>query len=425
MRRLFPPRAAGVCAILMMAATLPSAGQSPKPIFGPAGDGGSSRPALDFFLETYQARGQNQSHSSEGGDQAALQERRFYSGLVAGLAYRKNGRRSSFAFNAGDSWRYYSGLGAQNIEQHAGMSFNVRPGRHTSLFAVASALYSPSLQLLAMPGVSGELGAPPIADAALTSDPSLTYGTSLGMSHQIDRQSDLSISGGVQFGRFAAADRNTSAHQIGALYSRRVAGGLALKIGDSVQVLQGASGQAVTAQNVTLGFDYGKALAFSRRTRVGFSTGSSIVSGELGRHYGAIGKAELAHAFSRTWDASFIFDRNLRVVEFMPGPFLANSSILQFQGALGRRLMVRANTAYAFGNIDLDPGLADRYSSVLSEVRLTSPLGRHLQVYGEYLYYEHRFPLGLVLPAGLPHLRVQHGARAGISVWAPLSKVVR
>jgi hypothetical protein len=429
MRLSVLPRAAGVCAILMMAAIVPSAGQSETPqtpVVKPPGPAASSRPTLELFVETYGAQGQDQSGSSELGDQGSLQERRFYSGIVAGMSYRKSGPRATFAVNAGDSWRYYQGVGSRSIEQHGGVSVDARPWRRTAIRAAASALYTPSLQLLAMPGIGGQPAGAPISDAAFSPDPAFSYGTSMGLTRQIDRQSDLSFDAGVQFGRFASATRNTSVRQVGAMYTRRVADGLALKIGDTVQVLQGSSGEQVIAQNVTLGFGYDKSLALSRRTRVGFSTGSSMTSNDFGRHYGVIGKAEIGHAFGRTWESSVTFDRNLRVVEFLPGPFLANASILQVGGSLGPRLTLRARSSYAFGNIDLVQGLPDRYSSILSELRLSSPLGRHVQLYGEYVYYEHRFPVGLALPAGLAHRRLQRGVRAGIiTVWAPLSRTVR
>jgi hypothetical protein len=416
--------------LLAIAATGGSAaagqGRAPGGTFGPSNTAVmSSRPSIDLLVEGYQGRGQNRTRAGEGGDQTTLEEDRFYTGLVSNLSFRKRGQRVTFSANGGDSSRYYAGLGVTSVERHGAVNLEARTGRRTLVRATGSALYTPLLAALGMPDAGEQPGSSLGATSTISGESVTSYTASTGVTRELGRISQISFNAGAQVGSLGATRGRTSTREAGAMYSRRIARGLALKLGDTVRVLQGTNARQVIVQDIAAGVDVDKSLAFSRSTRVGFSTGTAISSNDLGRRYAAIGKAQLTHQFSRTWDTTAAYDRSLRVVEFVPGPFLANTDTALLNGTLGRRTTMRLRGVYSFGDIDLLTGSAVQYSSVLSEARVTQGIDRHFQLYAEYLYGEHRFPLALDLPAGLPHRRIQHGARLGVTVWAPFARSPR
>jgi hypothetical protein len=413
---------------LALAAGVANAGQDQRPVrqlFGPGARDADAGFKIDLLVDGYEGRGQNQTGTVDGVDQAVVQQSRFYTGVFGTTSYERQGRRASLRLFTGHSARYFDGLGAVTQEHHGGIGFAAQTGRRTRVRGEASALYTPYHQLLAVPELEGQSSVAPVVEGGISVSEALIYNATFGIDRQFGKNTELAFDAGARIARYGAADRDTNAGHLGAIFSRQLTRGIALNLGDTVRVLEGANHQRIVAHDITAGLDYDRSLAFSRRTRLAFNSGAAITSDDEGQQYGVIGMAQLTHEMGRTWSIASSFDRNLRVVDLLPEPFFANSMSLYLGGTVGRRVSFRTRGAYAFGAVTLQQSDSSRYSSVIGETRVAIALGRHFQIYLEHLYYEHRFPMELALPAGLSHRRIQNGGRIGLNLWAPLVRAIR
>jgi hypothetical protein len=427
-RRFLTTSLCAFVALAFTAATPAGAGQDQRPVrqlFGPGARDADAGLKVDLLVDGYEGRGINLAPPVDGVDQSVLQQTRFYTGVFGRTSFEHEGRRSTFRLFSGHSARYYDSLGSVTQEHQGGFGFSAQTGRRTQVRGEASVLYTPYHQLLGVPELEGQPAAGPVVDGAVAVSEALIYNAAFGIGREFGRNTGLEFDAGARIARYGSADRDTNAGHVGAIFSRQLTRGVALKLGDTMRVLEGGNRERIIAHNVTAGIDYGKSLAFSRRTRLAFNSGTAIVSDDLGPQYGVIGMAQLTHEIGRTWSVASAFDRNLKVVDLVPAPFFANAMSVYVGGTVGRRVSLRTRGAYAFGDVRTEQADAARYSSVISETRVAVALWRHFQIYVEHLYYEHRFPVELALPDGLSHRRIQNGARVGLNIWAPLVRAIR
>lgn len=387
-------------------------------LFGPDPDAAvTSHPVVELRVATYEARGQTQRRAGEGVDEST-QDDEFYSGVTTGVSYRRKARTALLTGSVGNALRVYP-LGGVTVAEHSGYGgIEVRPNRRTTVRGAGGVLYTPLHQVLGL-AVPTDGGGGSGGDASLPTNASTTYSGGLSVARQIGRRGVLTVGGDGRTTQFAGRDAGTTAQQAGATYTYDMGKGFGLRVGDGVRVLRAGTAPPIVAQDIALGIDVNRALTESRRTTVTVTTGSSIASSETGRRLIATGAATLLHRVGRSWQASASIERGLQVADLLPEPFVANNASFTVGGFLSRRASLRVRGAYGFGDFDLD-GSASPYRSYLAEGRAGIALGRHVQLYIEHLYYQHRFPEALLLPADVPHRRVQHGTRFGLDIWATL-----
>jgi hypothetical protein len=191
-------------------------------------------------------------------------------------------------------------------------------------------------------------------------------------------------------------------------------------------------GEETNSHDVNVGLDYARTLTLSRRTTFGFGAGSSIVAtqhaigegdgdGERGGDtvYFVSGYASLNHELSRRWTAALSYTRGL---DFNPGfadPLFTDAFSFGVYGAVGRRMDMSFNVAYAAGGVGVTPGSGgfDSYTgSVRSDFRLT----RFAGLFAHYFYYNYAFDLAAALPPAFPRRFQRQGVRAGVRLSLPL-----
>lgn len=387
-------------------------------LFGPDPDVAlTSHPVVELRVATYEARGQTLARAGEGIDETTLHEGRFYSGITTGLSYRRKTRHATLDGGVGNALRIYPLAGVTTTEHSGYGSMELRASRRTIVRAAAGLLYTPFHQILGLPISTDTTGG---TDVAVATNASTTFTGGASVVRQVGRRGLLTAGYDGRVTTYTSGQGGPTSHQAGAAYTYEFAKGIGVRIGDGMRVLKVGTSDRIVAQDIALGIDVNRSLTASRRTSVTFTTGSSITSNESGHRFVAAGSATLAHRVGRSWQTAVTFDRGLQVADLLPKPFVGNSTGFTVGGFLGRRTSMRLRGSYAFGDFDLN-GSSSPYKSYLAEARTAVALGRHLQLYVEHLYYQHRFPDGLPLPAGVPFRRVQHGTRFGLDIWAPLT----
>ena len=213
--------------------------------------------------------------------------------------------------------------------------------------------------------------------------------------------------------------RATSA---GALFTRVLNKDIGLRLGYAYGV--SATGADPTAapirnQDLDIGINYGRSFAPSVHTSFGFTTGSTIVSSDDGRHFRLTGSGRLSHQLSPLWTAQLTYDRGLQVPDGATRPFFSDNIGVGLRGYFTKRVSLRLQPSYSRGVVGF-AGETNSYYSVAGSARTDVALSRRVAFYGELFYYRYQFANNVGLPAQLTQGTRRQEARFGLTLWTPL-----
>lgn len=357
-----------------------------------------------------------------------------YPDLQAGVRYDRTTRNRSW-YVGGDTTRRKSlEFGELPSTGHsADAGFSTSLGRRTRLAINEAFRTSPFYVVSLLPRQMTEEAAEPIAapelagdyavlrrkTSSLTSTAMVTHllarHTSVAFSYGFDQSHTVDSDFRTQYVRASLSQylgRHAIAH---AGYGRRIV---------DRQGLPASNGpSAESSHDIDLGVDYNRALSFSRRTKVVFTTGSAIVPVEYGPHqFRFLGTASLQHQMGRTWQASLNYGRNLEFVETFAEPLLSDTAAFHLTGRFNRRLdlTISANVSKgAVGFVTEDPA-SHGYGTYTGSARLQWSISRLVTGFGEYFAYGHTFGSGVQIPLGFGREMQRSEFRVGLAVWAPL-----
>jgi hypothetical protein len=204
------------------------------------------------------------------------------------------------------------------------------------------------------------------------------------------------------------------------MWSRRLNRDFALRFGYGRHAIRHhtLAGEFVEEQ-IEAGVDFNRALTISPRTRVAFTTRTSILrQPHRGARFRLNGDFLLARRFQRTWKLQF--DAN-RSTDFLPGfvePFLVDSIGLSMSGLFAARVEFVTVLRGSRGDYGYAGDLG-RFARAGSTTQVNIAVTRHLGFYGQYGFYHHATPIGASSIAPLGDLSRQTFT-AGISTWVPV-----
>ena len=130
-------------------------------------------------------------------------------------------------------------------------------------------------------------------------------------------------------------------HTAGGSLVQTLGKGLDLVLGYHYSQAQYADGSAHQNHLIDAGVNYNRALSFSRRTTLSFSTGTSRFAkpnpaGRCGSAPPA--RSGSSHEIGRTWTATLSYDRGLRFTENWLEPLFTDSASAGLSGSMSRRV---------------------------------------------------------------------------------------
>ena len=170
-----------------------------------------------------------------------------------------------------------------------------------------------------------------------------------------------------------------------------------------------------------MGIDYNRTLAFSRRTTLSFSTGTSAFVRERRTVYRLVGWAGLNHELGRTWTAAVAYNRNVALIDTyvddIDEPYAYDALSTGLEGLITRRLQFTAVAQASQGRQGFS---SDRdYDTYSATVGLNCAVSRYVAVGATYFYYKYDFGDN-PLPPGLLSRAERQGVRVQLTLWAPL-----
>jgi hypothetical protein len=278
----------------------------------------------------------------------------------------------------------------------------------------------------APPLYDSELGivTPPDQATGVTRDEYTSQVTALTYTRDITRRTSAELHGRYSLSNSVGVDAR------GSDYSTAEAGGrlrfgltrdLGLRLGYTYTDAQLArvGSHPYQNHNIDVGVDYSRALSFSRRTTLAFSTGSAVTKDTNNSYVNLTGSARLNREFRRTWNASLAYSRGLNFSEVLAQPVFSDSLIAGVGGFVNRRVQFAANGGFSVGDVGLNSAKS-RYSTYNANASLTTAITRHIGVVVDYLYYRYGFDDTRVLPLGYPSDLNRHDIRAYATLWAPV-----
>ncbi len=326
-----------------------------------------------------------------------------------------------------DASSYYSSLGDFVSVQHSaaiGTSLHFGATRVTvsqtlaylPLFAFVSGprLFDPGLA--ALPST--------ISDSAIVRRDERLYGSSVGVTQGLGQRTSLSFSASRENADFVDESTGLTSNSVGGRVSRNLTRDVSLVAGYSYQQgtyrLASAAPQVTRLHNIDLGVDYNHALGQTRRTTIGFTTGSTAVE-DTGRtsQYRLTGSARLNREIGRTWHATAAYNRGVGFIDGFQQPFFSDAFAGSVGGTLKGTFELALVGSYSTGYLGLAAS-SNKSSSSNGSARMRIALSRFAAISGEYVVYHYAFERATALPDGVPPSLSRRGARIGLDLWLPL-----
>ena len=379
-----------------------------------------------------------------------------YAGATAGLNYNYSYDKERFGFSAqaGTQLHYFYYDGSPNeVAPNAHAGVNVRYGltRSTTISAHHHFTYSNNYRFLMFAGLEAPSANEDLVidDGAAVGDPdtdlfeTAAFRNTSGVAINQDLSRYMSVGAGYSYRsvNFTESDEDVIGNHlrdysvqsasVRAGYRRPMTRHATLNLGYALRVAERTDaeiGEPRAVHHIRAGVDYSRALSFSRRTYLSFSTGSAMAmheaitpeaAGNGSRNsFRLTGMAALTHEMGRTWTARASYFRGFVYREAFAEPYFTDSAAATVNGLITRRLSFSATAAWAFSKLDR-PGSAG-HTAFSATANSTFALNRYLALFARYVYYEYQFDDEVPLDSRFPRALERNGVRVGLTASVPL-----
>ncbi len=350
-----------------------------------------------------------------------------YGGLSGQLAYTRGAADNRFSLFGSTNARAY---GAQHDIPmptfSTGTSFNTAAGKRTTLKGAFSASVAPYSQLA--PYITADSEAVPFSYGfAVATGRSLAWGGDFGVVQRLSARTTLTVDGGWQRGQFerAASSENRTAR---VRVTQNLAAGFGVHAGYGYQDARfpfEGTPAATTFHNLDLGVDFNRALSFSRHTRLGFGTGSSIgrTTGGASQNF-LNGQVTLEQGLGRTWAASAAYNRSSHFTEGFRDLLFLDAFSAGLGGLVAPRVQFSSRVSRSFGTVGLGP-MAPGIGSYTGSTRLAVALSRRMSLSVSYTLYHYDTPLGATTIPGISGQLNRQALMIGLNGLIPFINDVR
>ena len=341
---------------------------------------------------------------------------------MAELSYWLSRPRGGVSATVGSTGRYYPSLDDGFVAVHSGtVGAFYQIARRTRLAGRHTSSYQPFTTLGLFPqlvDVAGEA-------ATVRRDPTsrgadhLSQTSSVDLTHVFSPRASLTLDYGFARNDFASDFQDFKSQRGGGHLIFPLARSLNLRAGYAYTDATYNVTHRVRGHSFDGGLEYSRALSFSRRTRLSFATGSSILSDHDQTLYRITGNARLTREIGRTWNASLAYDRTAGFVDALAESVFSDAATFALTGLINRRVQFQSSIAASAGEFPL-VDQESSFDSYYGSVGITVGLTRHVGVGVTYSLYRYSFDPGAPLPPGSPVEWNGQGIQANLALAVPL-----
>lgn len=414
------------------AQTLASSPQRPtQGLFGSAPRGNQTLDVSASVVGAYEDNVVPGSESGAGGLDDITQESAAYNGVNTTVTYAKQSRRVAVSLAGGSSIRYYPALSdVAGMYHGAAGGFAFQLG-HTKVSVTQKLRWAPYYNIMSTPQLfEPELAALPVMnfDQPVVRRDARSIGSTANVTQSVGRRLALTFASSLDKTDFTGDSTGLRTDSILGRMTYALSQDVSLVFGyrhqrgvyEGVHLANPRSIETTRFNTLDLGVDYHRALSLSRKTTVGFTTGTVVAEDFAGvTQYRMVGTARLNREIGRSGHATAAYNRGVEFIEGYADPMFADTFAVDVGGALSRRMDLSVVGGYSFGRLGWAEH-AGRTENYNGSVRLRGALSRVAALLAEYHIYRYSFDQAGTLPTGiLPQLDRQ-GVRVGIEFWLPL-----
>ena len=414
-----------VVTMVLACAAAPASAQTRRPyraLFGPGERDEARADQFTFAMTMYSGLDDTSRFATGALQDDGLLTGRAHQGGTMALAFLRRRPRATITASGSSAMRYYHSLNQIGTQKHTGgIGASLLASRRLTFRFSQEASYSPSYQLI--------LGHAPLQDSADVSfaaasadygvgrEKQITFGSAAGGTYVWNESRELTFGYNLNYTNYFARP-DFGLQQGAARLTQRLTSAVALRLGYGLGSGSQAGLRSAVHHDLDIGLALNKSFAFSSRTSVGFTSGSTVISIENQRHFELTGSVQLRRLLSRRWSSSLEYQRGLTAIDTAPRPFVANTLNGDMGGFIGSRVKVSVQPRYSWG---ADIADAKRtFHSVIGTTRVDTAVNRNWAIFAEHFYYDYRFAAAPDLPVTLTAGMTRQGLRWGLALWKPL-----
>ena len=349
------------------------------------------------------------------------------------LSYVRTFRESKFGVTGRTVVQSFpTARSAVSVQRAVSLAYDLQHrGTHLSVQQSVNSfpLFSPDTAPDVFGPASGAASAPvPVQNEAVASIAALDSTTNVSLSQSLGRRVTLTSIGRVSYTTLGDNAASLRLYDVSGSLTYQLTRDVGLVTGYGVQ--QGSyrfatapAPSLLNLQNINLGINYQRALSFSRRTSVGFSSGPMVIRDPLHgvTQYAMGGEAHLTHEIGRTWQATASFNRSVTFLEGFLSPFLGDAGTATVSGQLSRRVTLSMIGSAWFGR-DVSGGSASANwnQSAVGGMQTRIALSRTTAFTADARYTRYRFATTPAFITAAPLWIDQPSIRVGFDLWLPL-----
>jgi len=439
-------------------ATLPESGAPAAPktrgngaVFGASNSRNAIRPlAVDATLSIATAYDDDLSEGQSGLVTPVGGE---YSDLSPALSLSRRGQHAQVSARASTSVRHYPSLHrVVGSSYSAGSDLRIDISPRTAFRAGIDGTY---VSEFAFDTVSRQSGLGNVAlssaglDVAAFDRARVSYGATGGLTQKIGRHTSLGLTATTRDSERPIVRELASERSLGSNVSRSVGRDTSIGFDYALhRVTQRFGGDTLAAwsNDFELGIEHRWRHSLERRTVLHASAGPALlqapspaapiplappatppgqgqstvaatvpVQRTVTTQLNIVGSVALSHDMSRSWNVSTTVRRGAGSVEGLR----SDSATFDLRGLLSPRVEV-IGSAGLFQTESGGSATESRYHTRYASTRVQVALNRAIAIYGQYGVYSFDYGFGNLLAPGVAPQQLRRGARAGLTLWAPL-----
>jgi hypothetical protein len=246
----------------------------------------------------------------------------------------------------------------------------------------------------------------------------LTSVTDTTVTHNVSRRTAFVITHGYNETRGGRAF-SARAQSAGAAIERRLSSSTSARVGYRWTEATSAD-RFLKTHDVEAAVEYQGLLPFARRATIAGGGGSSIIDDGDRQIVRVLADASVSYPLWRSWLAYVTFSRPVQMMQGMTAPLVLTTVAATLTGEIGRQHRI-VLTADAFrGNMSLDDPSSTRAEGYSASLAWRHSLTRRLSFNTEVFHGRFRSGPQVTLAGGVPRDGVHVGARAFVSIMAPV-----
>lgn len=346
------------------------------------------------------------------------------------VAGANGGPKGRYAVDGTTSSVYYPSSDELLTDTNLILSGTRRIAQHTEISAAQTMLYAPYYGIGLFPSIGSYGGTDvssayvPTTDASTQTAEIFRYFVTTQLLHTISNKSDVSAHYSLSRNDVLQATDSNYQQEVGGRFQRRLNRSLGYHLGYDYGTMRYGGPFGAALNTFDIGLDFDRALSFSRRTTVRFTTGTALITAkgldatqtdQSRTEFRLLGSANLKHYIGRSWVVDANYARDVQILDGLRTPYFTDGFTAGISGRLGARSTTGVSFGYVTG-VPLSIQERQRDHALVLSSWLQQRFSAKTAGYVRLGYYSQRFNYDQLEAIGLADRLSKVSVRVGLNV---------